>query len=161
MMYSATLLASLLASAHGFASTPKAPEVECSANEEKFFVYSIDPSLGYKFVQDLDADKYTDPAVDYSLVGNTWMGVELTITQNVTGGAVLRPKTVTSPNDYSVDASGAFTGIAVVSEDFCLPHASYVVKTTAPTHPAMTDYLTKRNETITITYQPILDPLYV
>ena len=160
MMYSATLLASLLASAHGFASIPEAgsgeaPEVECSANEEKFFVYSIDPSLGYKFVQDLDADKYTDPAVDYSLVGNTWMGVELTITQNVTGGAVLRPKTVTSPNAYSVDASGTFTGIAVVSEDFCLPHGSYVVKTTAPTHPAMTDYLTKRNELIT--YQPILD----
>eukprot|EP00964_Phaeocystis_antarctica_P158626 scaffold129385_cov84-Phaeocystis_antarctica.AAC.1 len=37
-MYSATLLASLLASAHGFASTPEAPEVDCSANEEKFFV---------------------------------------------------------------------------------------------------------------------------
>ena len=76
MMYSATLLASLLASAHGFASIPEAgsgeaPEVECSANEEKFFVYSIDPSLGYKFVQDLDADKYTDPAVDYSLVAHS------------------------------------------------------------------------------------------
>ena len=157
-MHSATLFASLLASAHGFSSTPaagKAPEVECSANEEKFFVYSIDPSLGYKFVADLDADKYTDPAVDYNLVGNTWMGVELTITQNVTGGAVLRPKTVTSPNAYSVDASGAFTGFSVVSEDFCLPHGSYLVKTTAPTHPAMTDYLTKRNEIIT--YQPILD----
>ena len=99
MMYSATLLASLLASAHGFASTPKTgsgpSEVECSANEEKFFVYSIDPSLGYTFVADLNADKYTDPAVDYSLVGNIWMGVELTITQNVTGGAVLRPKTAT------------------------------------------------------------------
>ena len=160
MMYSATLLASLLASAHGFASIPEAgsgeaPEVECSANEEKFFVYSIDPSLGYTFVQDLDADKYTDPAVDYSLVGNTWMGVELTITQNVTGGAVIRPKTATSSNAYSVDASGAFSGFSVVSEDFCLPHGSYVVKTTAPTHPAMTDYLTKRKEIIT--YQPILD----
>ena len=159
VMYSATLLASLLASAHGFASIPKTgsgpSEVECSANEEKFFVYSIDPSLGYTFVADLNADKYTDPAVDYSLVGNTWMGVELTITQNVTGGAVLRPKTATASNTYSVDASGAVTGFNVVSEDFCLPHGSYVVKTTAPTHPAMTDYLTKRNEIIT--YQPILD----
>merc|ERR1711935_936097 len=75
--------------------------------------------------------------------------------QNVTGGAVLRPKTATASNTYSVDASGAVTGFNVVSEDFCLPHGSYVVKTTAPTHPAMTDYLMKRNEIIT--YQPILD----
>ena len=44
MMYSATLLASLLASAHGFAATPTGG-VECSANEEKFFVYSVDPSM--------------------------------------------------------------------------------------------------------------------
>ena len=49
MMHSATLLVSLLASAHGFAATPTGG-VECSANEEKFFVYSIDLSLIYPFV---------------------------------------------------------------------------------------------------------------
>ena len=52
MMHSATLLASLLASAHGFAATPTGG-VECSANEEKFFVYSIDPSMhhGLRFIR--------------------------------------------------------------------------------------------------------------
>jgi hypothetical protein len=44
MTYSVTLLASLLASAHGFATMRSTGGVKCSANEEKFFVYSIDPS---------------------------------------------------------------------------------------------------------------------
>eukprot|EP00964_Phaeocystis_antarctica_P077493 scaffold48112_cov62-Phaeocystis_antarctica.AAC.1 len=53
MMYSATLLASLLASAHGFAATPKGG-LKCSANEEKFFVYSVDPSMIYPFVASIE-----------------------------------------------------------------------------------------------------------
>merc|ERR1740124_1393081 len=97
MMYSATLLASLLASAHGFAAIPD--EVECSANEQKFFVYSIDPSMIYPFVALVGGPDFTDnESVTHGLVGKTWQGVQLSITQGDTtitqaGG---KPLTVTS-----------------------------------------------------------------
>ena len=142
MMYSATLLASLLASAHGFATTPTGgsgpPELECSANEEKFFVYSIDPSMVYPFVASIEGgpDVTSDVTVTKGLVGNTWQGLQLSITQGDTtitqaGG---KPLTVTSPNTLE---SGGFN---VVSEDFCLGYGNWTVKTTAPTHPEMASY---------------------
>ena len=117
MMYSATLLASLLVSAHGFASTPyqgacpqvkgaprpsattgpvegmsagsspgasvaPAPPVACTTSDgrvgESFFVYSVDFSIVYNFA----------PApglphnVTHGLVGKTWEGLQLSITQD-------------------------------------------------------------------------------
>jgi hypothetical protein len=142
MMYSTTLLASLLASAHGFASFPG---VTCSANEEKFFVYSIDPSLVYPFVAMAGGPDFTsDENVTRGLVGNTWQGLQLSITQGDTtitqaGG---KPLTVTSPNTLETG------GFNVLSEDFCLGYGNWSVKMNAPTHPEMasygtsTDYLT-------------------
>ena len=138
-MYSATLLASLLASAHGFAATPTGgepspppspPELECSANEEKFFVYSIDPSMVYPFVASIEGgpDVTSDVTVTKGLVGNTWQGLQLSITQGDTtitqaGG---KPLTVTSPNTLE---SGGFN---VVSEDFCLGYGNWTVRMGAP-----------------------------
>ena len=137
MMYSsATFLASLLASAHGFAAIPA--EVECSANEQKFFVYSIDHSMIYPFTALFPGGPdFTDnETVTRGLVGNTWQGVQLSITQGDTtitqaGG---KPLTVTSPNTLE---SGGFN---VVSEDFCLGYGTWTVKATAPTHPEMASY---------------------
>ena len=140
MMYSATLLASLLASAHGFASTPPNEEkffVECSANEEKFFVYSIDPSLIYPFVASAGGpDVKSDVSVTHGLVGKTWQGVQLSITQgnNTITQAGGKPLTVTSPNTLH---SGGFN---VVSEDFCLGYGNWKVKVTASTHHEMASY---------------------
>ena len=160
MMYSATLLASLLASAHGFASTPPNEEkffVECSANEEKFFVYSTDPSLIYPFVASFGAaagapdvtaaesvvavvgEGSAAGSVTHGLVGKTWQGVQLSITQGNTiitqaGG---KPLTVTSPNTLASDLVGGFN---VVSEDFCLGPGEWTVKATASTHPKMASY---------------------
>ena len=147
MMYSATLLASLLASAHGFAATPTGgsgpPELECSANEEKFFVYSIDPSLVYPFVASIEGgpDVTSDVTVTHGLVGNTWQGLQLSITQGDTtitqaGG---KPLTVTSPNTLD---SGGFN---VVSEDFCLGDGIWTVRQGAfawgpSTHPETGTY---------------------
>ena len=135
MMY-ATLLASLLASAHGFAATPTPPPgVQCSADEEKFFVYSIDPSLIYPFVASIVAydgpDVTTNETVTRGLIGKTWQGVHLSITQ---GDTVIKPLTVTSPNSLETG------GFSVVSEDFCLGYGNWTVKATAPTHPAMASY---------------------
>ena len=140
MMYSATLLASLLASAHGFASTPPNEEkffVECSANEEKFFVYSIDPSLIYPFVASAGGpDVKSDVSVTHGLVGKTWQGVQLSITQgnNTITQAGGKPLTVTSPNTLETG------GFNVVSEDFCLGPGEWTVKATASTHPKMASY---------------------
>ena len=83
-MRSATLLASLLASAHGFAATPTGG-VECSANEEKFFVYSFDLSLIYPFIASVGGpDVTSNVTVTHGLVGNTWQGLQLSITQGDT-----------------------------------------------------------------------------
>ena len=141
-----SLLASLLASAHGFGSSPITGGVKCSANEEKFFVYSVDPSLVYPFVRTFPGgpDFTSNETVSRSLVGKTWQGVHLSITQGETtitqaGG---KPLTVTSPN--ALDTGG----FNVLSEDFCLGYGNWSVKMNAPTHPEMasygtsTDYLT-------------------
>tara|TARA_B100000768_G_scaffold128972_1_gene119620 strand:- start:47 stop:925 length:879 start_codon:yes stop_codon:yes gene_type:complete len=149
MMYSATLLASLLASAHGFAATPTGgepspppspPELECSANEEKFFVYSVDPSMVYPFVASFNAS-LAPPSETKDLIGNTWQGLQLSITQGNTtitqaGG---KPLTVTSPNTLD---SGGFN---VVSEDFCLGDGIWTVRQGAfawgpSTHPETGTY---------------------
>ena len=135
MMCSATLLASLLASAYGFASTP--PGVTCSADEEKFFVYSIDPSLIFSFVAGAGGPDFTsNMTVTRGLVGKTWQGLQLSITQGDTtitqaGG---KPLTVTSPNTLETG------GFNVLSEDFCLGYGNWKVKMTAPTHPEMASY---------------------
>jgi len=148
-MYSATLLASLLASAHGFAATPTGgepspppspPELECSANEEKFFVYSVDPSMVYPFVASFNAS-LAPPSETKDLIGNTWQGLQLSITQGNTtitqaGG---KPLTVTSPNTLD---SGGFN---VVSEDFCLGDGIWTVRQAAfawgpSTHPETGTY---------------------
>jgi len=135
MMYSATLLASLLASAYGFGSIPG---VTCSADEEKFFVYSIDQSLVFPFVAGAGGPDFTtDESVTRGLVGNTWQGLQLSITQGDTtitqaGG---KPLTVTSPNTLE---SGGFN---TLSEDFCLGYGNWTVKMTAPNyHPDMANY---------------------
>ena len=141
---------------------------------ECFFVYSTDYSLIYPFaagawrslwyynpilaegppivkardvlpVSEMPASNF----VNYDLVGNTWKGVHLTISQE--GGVVHRPKTATSDNSL-VDYGGA--GFNVMSEDFCLTEGKWEVKTTEPTHPDMANYTTKRNESIT--HEPLL-----
>ena len=135
MMYSATLLASLLASAYGFGSIPG---VTCSADEEKFFVYSTDPSLVFPFVATAGGPDFTsDESVTRGLVGNTWQGLQLSITQGDTtitqaGG---KPLTVTSPN--TLDGGRGFN---FLSEDFCLGYGNWTVNMTAPTHPEMASY---------------------
>jgi len=97
--------------------------VECSANEEKFFVYSIDPSMIYPFVASYDAS-LAPPSKTKDLVGNTSQGLQLSITQGSTiitqaGG---KPLTVTSPNTLE---GGGFN---VVSEDFCLGDGIWTVR---------------------------------
>ena len=145
MMYSATLLASLLASAHGFAAIPG--EVECSANEQKFFVYSIDPSMIYPFVALVGGPDFTDnETVTRGLVGNTWQGVQLSITQGDTtitqaGG---KPLTVTSPNTLE---SGGFN---VLSESFCLGYGTWKIRMNKPTHPEMASYNTSAKPYLTL-----------
>ena len=133
------LLASLLASANAFASSPITGGVKCSANEEKFFVFSVDPSLVYPFVASLGGPDFTsNETVSRGLVGKTWQGVHLSITQGNTtitqaGG---KPLTVTSPNTLQTG------GFNVLSENFCLGYGNWTVKTTAPTHPEMASYVT-------------------
>ena len=90
-MYSATVLASLLASAHGFASTGfPTGGVVSSANEEKCFVYSVDPSLLYPFVASLGGlDVTSNVTVTHGLVGNTWQGLQLNITVPIKPQAIV------------------------------------------------------------------------
>ena len=90
MMYSTTLLASLLASAHGFASMrTKSPEC--------FFAFSTDQSMVYEAARNLGVN---DTKVDDSgLIGKIWAGVSLTITpMGVQSVFNLKLETVTSPN---------------------------------------------------------------
>ena len=100
-MYSTTLLASLLALAHGFASTPECPPrpkgqvqgtrdgsagdatgtikavrpMACTASDgrpgESFFVYSADFSMLYE-IADQTGLGAIPPEVTHGLVGNTW-----------------------------------------------------------------------------------------
>ena len=117
--------------------------MECSRGQrEKFFVYSVDPSLLYPFVASLGGlDVTSNVTVTHGLVGTTsapptWQGLQLSITQGDTtitqaGG---KPLTVTSPNTLH---SGGFN---VVSEDFCLGYGNWKVKVTASTHHEMASY---------------------
>ena len=117
MMYSTTLLASLLASAHGFASMrTKSPEC--------FFAFSTDQSMVYEAARNRGVN---DTKVDESgLIGKIWAGVSLTITpMGVQSVFSLKLETVTSPN--LPPAQGGVT--AVVSEEFCLEHGTYSVET--------------------------------
>ena len=117
MMYSTTLLASLLASAHGFASMrTKSPEC--------FFAFSTDQSMIYEVAR---GKSVVDTKVDESgLIGKIWAGVSLTITpMGVQSVFSLKLETVTSPN--LPPAQGGVT--AVVSEEFCLEHGTYSVET--------------------------------
>ena len=144
MMYSATLLASLLASAHGFASTPT-DGVECTRYDEypeydpKHFVYSVDQSLLYSLVASLGGPDFTsDVSVTRGLVGNTWQGLQLSITYDVDNTTITqaggKPLTVTSPNTME---SGGFN---VLSEDFCLAPGEYTIRMPMATHPEMASY---------------------
>ena len=81
-------------------------------------------------------DVTSNVTVTHGLVGNTWQGLQLSITQGDTtitqaGG---KPLTVTSPNTLEGD------GFNVVSEDFCLGYGSWTVRMGAPTHPEMASY---------------------
>jgi len=114
----------------------------CSANEEKFFVYSVDPSLIYPFVAAINGPS-APPSVTKGLVGNTWQGLQLSITQGNTtitqaGG---KPLTVTSPNTWG----GSDSGFNVVSEYFCLGAGNWTVRQGAfafnsSTHPEFGNY---------------------
>ena len=145
-MYSATLLVSLLASSHGFASTPDDPikpiyppvePVECYDQAgrlgEKFFVYSMD--LTQILVFAAAGMKVTLPeSVTHGLIGKTWEGVELSITQHLEGGDQIQflqddnggPLTMPSPN-IAVPQRWSF-----VSGDFCLPNGNWTVKVNSP-----------------------------
>eukprot|EP00964_Phaeocystis_antarctica_P066386 scaffold40105_cov54-Phaeocystis_antarctica.AAC.2 len=90
------------------------PPTEC------FFVYSVDPSMIYPFVNSMSGLVGNTRG----LVGNTWQGLQLSITQGDTtitqaGG---KPLTVTSPNALEGD------GFNVVSEDFCLGDGIWKVR---------------------------------
>eukprot|EP00964_Phaeocystis_antarctica_P077494 scaffold48112_cov62-Phaeocystis_antarctica.AAC.2 len=92
----------------------------------------------YPFVASIEKgpDVTSDVTVTKGLVGNTWQGLQLSITQGDTtvtqaGG---KPLTVTSPNTLEGD------GFNVVSEDFCLGYGSWTVRMGAPTHAEMASY---------------------
>ena len=180
MMYSATLLVSLLASAHGFASTPDDPApvkpvapVPCERDGrpgETFFVYSIDPSQILQFIEDGIGVGAFPESVTHGLIGKTWEGVELSITQGtVEGGDHIQilqdenggPLLMPSPN-IAVPQQWVF-----VSGDFCLPNGNWTVKVNSPKY----DYGQARRVNGTkvltgkgfglghevISYKPILD----
>ena len=120
MMHSATLLASLLVSAHGFGSTPVEEDCFRDGVNEKFFVYSTDNTQLFAVVEALGG--FSIPLeVSHGVVGKTWQGMELSITQGNTsiteaGGL---PLTITSPN----------SALTYMSEDFCLPYGDWTVST--------------------------------
>ena len=76
--------------------------------------------------------------VTHGLVGNTWQGLQLSITQGDTTitQAVGKPLTVTSPNTLE---SGGFN---VLSESFCLGYGTWKIRMTKPkpAHPEMASY---------------------
>lgn len=110
-MYSSTVLASLLASAHGFAVGPSG---DC------YFAYSVDYTMIFELGSLVGI---TDPVGQTSgLIGQTFAGVELTITK---GGEEVRPAIITAPNQ--------FPQWTVFSEEFCLEEGTYSTKTTAST----------------------------
>ena len=180
MMYSATLLVSLLASSHGFASTPEDPmkplepvePMKCYDQDgrlgEKFFVYSMDLTQILVFAA-AGMNVTLPESVTHGLIGKTWEGVELSITQHLEGGDQIQilqdkhggPLTMPSPN-IAVPQRWSF-----VSGDFCLPNGNWTVKVNSPKY----DYGQARRVNGTkvltgkgfglghevISYKPILD----
>ena len=117
-----TLLVSLLASANGFGATPVKNKEDCfrdGVKGEKFFVYSTDNTQMFALAE--AAGRISLPLnVTHGVVGKTWQGMELSITQGNTsiteaGG---KPLTITSPN----------SALTYMSEDFCLPYGNWTVK---------------------------------
>ena len=120
MMHSATFLASLLASAHGFGSTPVEEGCFRDGVNEKFFVYSTDSTQLFAVAEAL-GEISIPLEVTHGVVGKIWQGMELSITQGNTsiteaGGL---PLTITSPN----------SALTYMSEDFCLPYGDWTVST--------------------------------
>ena len=118
-----TLLASLLASAHGFGATPVKDKEDCfrdGVKGEKFFVYSTDNTQMFALAE--AAGGISLPLnVTHGVVGKTWQGMELSITQgntSITEDGLGIPLAMTSPNSALVH----------ISEDFCLPYGNWTVK---------------------------------
>ena len=79
----AALLASLLASAHGFGSTPVKEDCFRDGVNEKFFVYSTDNTQMFAVAE--AAGGISIPLeVTHGVVGKIWQGMELSITQGST-----------------------------------------------------------------------------
>ena len=116
----ATLLASLLASAHGFGSTPVKEDCFRDGVNEKFFVYSTDNTQMFAVAE--AAGGISIPLeVTHGVVGKIWQGMELSITQgntSITEAPNGKPLTITSPN----------RALVYISEDFCLPYGDWTVK---------------------------------
>ena len=118
-----TLLASLLASAHGFGATPVKDKEDCfrdGVKGEKFFVYSTDSTQLFALAE-LAGNISLPSNVTYGVVGKTWQGMELSITQgntSITEAPNGKPLTITSPN----------RALVYISEDFCLPYGDWTVK---------------------------------
>ena len=118
-----TLLASLLASAHGFGATPVKDKEDCfrdGVKGEKFFVYSTDNTQLFALAE-LAGNISLPSNVTYGVVGKTWQGMELSITQgntSITEAPNGKPLTITSPN----------RALVYISEDFCLPYGDWTVK---------------------------------
>ena len=145
MMYSATLLVSLLASAHGFASTPDDPApvkpvapVPCERDGrpgETFFVYSIDPTQILQFIEDGMGVGALPENVTHGLLGKTWEGVQLSITQGTLEGGHPYDYTqiLLDDNDGNLNMPSPNTKLWVfVSGDFCLPNGNWTVKVNSP-----------------------------
>ena len=151
----ATLLASLLASAHGFGSTPVKEDCFRDGVNEKFFVYSTDNTQMFAVAE--AAGGISIPLeVTHGVVGKIWQGMELSITQGNTsiteaGGL---PLTMTSPNS---------AGLTYISEDFCLPYGNWTVDMSVNTtlNPLVKEDFFTSNEYAPIyweevTYPPVL-----
>ena len=79
----AALLASLLASAQGFGSTPVKEDCFRDGVNEKFFVYSTDNTQMFAVAE--AAGGISIPLeVTHGVVGKIWQGMELSITQGST-----------------------------------------------------------------------------
>lgn len=154
------LLASLLASAHGFGSIPVNEDCFREGVNEKFFVYSTDHTQMFA-VAEAEGGISIPLNVTHGVVGKIWQGMELSITQGNTSitAAGGKPLTMTSPN-----SPGTLT---YMSEDFCLPYGNWTVKMNVNTtlNPLFEEDFFTSNETTRqyapmwwekVTYPPLL-----
>ena len=160
--------------AHGFASTPDDPmkPVECYRDGrlgQMFFVYSMDMTQILVFAE-AGMGVTLPENVTHGLLGKTWEGVQLSITQGTVeggdhihilqddiGGSLLMP----SPN-IAVPQQWVF-----VSGDFCLPNGNWTVKVNSPKYNYGRNFRNKTNGKVEaapgslgyelISYQPALD----